>query len=96
MPVYVVGRIEIADRERYAGYEAGFLEIFARHGGELLAVDDAPRLLEGEQRPHRCVIARFPDEAAAMAWYRSDDYQRLAEIRWASSTGSVALATGFA
>ena len=41
MTVYVVARITIEDRERYREYEAGFMEIFTAHGGELLAVDEA-------------------------------------------------------
>ena len=95
MPAYIVGHIDIQDRDAYAGYEAGFLDIFARHAGELVAVDDAPTLLEGDLPLTRCVIVRFPDRDAALAWYRSDDYQALAAIRWAASDGVITLLDGF-
>ena len=94
MAVYIVARITINDRERYARYEAGFLEIFAAHAGRLLAVDDNPEVLEGEWACTRTVIAEFPDREAALAWYRSDDYQSLAEHRFAASDGEIALLAG--
>ena len=94
MAVYIVARITINDRERYAQYEAGFLEIFAAHTGRLLAVDDNPEVLEGEWACTRTVIAEFPDREAALAWYRSDDYQSLAEHRFAASDGEIALLAG--
>jgi uncharacterized protein (DUF1330 family) len=96
MPTYVVAQIRIDDRERYGQYEAGFLEIFGKHGGELLAVDDDPRVVEGQWPFTRMVVLRFPDEDAAEAWYRSPEYQKLAEHRFASSEGIVAFAKGIA
>jgi uncharacterized protein (DUF1330 family) len=91
---YIVARITINDRERYAQYEAGFLEIFAAHKGRLLAVDEDPEVLEGEWRCTRTVLAEFPNHEEALAWYRSDDYQALAQHRLASSDGEIALIKG--
>ena len=48
MSVYLIAQINIHNRERYAQYEAGFMEIFAQYGGEMLAVDEAPTVLEGQ------------------------------------------------
>jgi uncharacterized protein (DUF1330 family) len=96
MPIYVVAQIRIEDRERYAQYEAGFLEIFGKFEGELLAVDDAPKIVEGEWSFTRMVLPRFPDEDAAETWYRSPEYQELALHRFAASTGTIAFAKGFA
>jgi uncharacterized protein (DUF1330 family) len=94
MAAYIVARITINDRERYAQYEAGFLEIFAAYKGRLLAVDDNPEVLEGDWRCTRTVIAEFPNHEEALAWYRSDDYQTLAEHRFAASDGEIALLSG--
>jgi uncharacterized protein (DUF1330 family) len=94
MSVYIVARIEIHDRDRYGEYEAGFMAIFERHAGELLAVDEAPEVVEGSWSPTRTVLIRFPDRDAAMAWYRSADYQALAEHRFAASTADIALLAG--
>jgi uncharacterized protein (DUF1330 family) len=94
MATYLVAQITIHDRERYARYEAGFMEIFAAHEGRLLAVDDQAETLEGDWQCTRTVIAEFPSREAALAWYGSDDYQALAEHRFAASDGSIALIAG--
>lgn len=94
MASYIVARITIIDRERYAQYEAGFMAVFAAHQGRLLAVDDDPQILEGGWRCTRTVVAEFPDYEAALAWYRSDDYQALAAHRFAASDGEIALLKG--
>lgn len=96
MSVYIVARIDIEDRDRYAQYEAGFMEIFAAHGGRLLAVDEAPEVIEGAWPVTRTVLIEFPDRDAAMAWYDSEDYQQLAQHRFAASRGDIAMLTSLA
>ena len=48
MSVYINAQITIHDREAYNKYEAGFMEIFNAYGGTLLAVEEAPTVLEGD------------------------------------------------
>lgn len=91
MSVYAIALLNIVDRETYGRYEAGFMDIFNRHGGKLLAVEEAPDVKEGEWPYTRTVLIEFPDAAALDAWYHSDDYQALAQHRFASSRGSVAV-----
>jgi uncharacterized protein (DUF1330 family) len=96
MPVYLVAQIRIEDPERYSQYEAGFMPIFQKYGGEILAVDDAPQVAEGDWPYTRMVLLRFADRDAADAWYRSEEYQALAQLRLDSSTGTVAFVQGIA
>lgn len=96
MPVYVVAEITIADRGEYAKYEAGFLPIWQRFRGELLAVDERPSVIEGEWPHTRTVLLRFPDAAEVERWYRSPEYQALARHRWNASRANVALLNGLA
>ncbi|HEU4429840.1 MAG TPA: DUF1330 domain-containing protein [Myxococcota bacterium] len=96
MPVYIVAELTIDDRAEYARYEAGFMEIFQRYRGELLAVDEAPRVIEGEWKHTRTVLLRFPDQAEAERWYRSPEYQAIAQHRWRASRANVALLKGIA
>ena len=95
MPLYIVANIAIADQQEYAIYQDGFLEIFARYQGELLAVSDAPQVIEGEWPYTRAVVLRFPDEEEARRWYESPEYQALSQHRWRASTGCVISFTGF-
>jgi len=94
--VYVVAEISITDRTEYARYEAGFMPIWQKYRGELLAVDEKPMVLEGEWRHTRTVLLRFPDAAEAERWYRSPEYQALAQHRWKGSRANVALLSGLA
>jgi len=94
MTIYLIANIDIDDRERYAQYEAGFMDIFSRFDGRMLAVDEQQTVLEGAPAPTRSVLIEFPDEAAARAWYESPEYQALAAHRFASSTGSVTIIQG--
>ena len=96
MPVYIVAEVSIEDRATYARYEAGFMEIFQQYRGELLAVDEQPAVIEGEWKHTRTVLLRFPDQAEAERWYRSPEYQALAQHRWRASRANVALLTGVA
>lgn len=94
MSAYITAQITIHDRETYSKYESGFMDIFAPHGGKLLAVEEAPMVLEGDWDCTRTIVAEFPDRESALAWYRSDDYQTLMQHRLAASTGSIALLSG--
>lgn len=94
MSAYLIAKITIRDRAEYAKYEAGFMEIFNGMGGRILSVDEAPKVLEGAWACTRTVLAEFPDEAAALGWYNSDAYQKLARHRFNASDGEVVLVKG--
>ena len=94
MSVYIVANIAIKDREEYGKYQDGFLEIFAKYKGELLAVSDQPQVIEGEWPYTRLVVLRFPDEAEVRRWYESPEYQALSEHRWRASKGVVVACEG--
>jgi uncharacterized protein (DUF1330 family) len=81
-PVYLLANLHVEDAETYRLYEKGFFPILKRHGGEMLSVEDAPVTFEGEApRSGRVVLARFPSEAAARAWYEDAEYQAISEHR---------------
>lgn len=94
MSAYFVALIDIDDRDRYARYLDGFDAVFARYGGEVVAVEDAPRSLEGEWPTGRTVLIRFPDEAELRRWYDSPEYQELAAQRRAAARCRIAAITG--
>ncbi len=95
MTHYIVARIAIHDRERYAQYEAGFMPIFAQYGGQILAVNDTPEVMEGPQDTRRLVILAFPDRDSAMAWAGSPEYRAIAKHRLAASEGEIVITAGF-
>lgn len=94
MSVYLIAQLNIRDHAKYAEYVAGFMDIFAKYDGKLLAVDESPEPLEGEWNYTRTVLLEFPSEAVAKSWYCSDDYQKLAQHRLAASDGNLVLIKG--
>ena len=94
MSCYFVAQITIQDPEEYARYLEGYDAVFSRYEGEVVAVDDAPLLLEGDWCHGRFVLIRFPSEAEARRWYSSAEYQALAEHRWRASKADVLLVPG--
>ena len=94
MPVYLSAQLDIHDREVYAAYEAGFMAIFQKYNGQILAVDETTEVLEGDWHYTRSVLIQFPNRADALAWFESPEYQSLAKHRRAAATGSIVMLKG--
>ncbi len=94
MPVYIMASIAIEDPEEYGKYQDGFLEVFEKYQGQLLAVSDEPEVVEGDWPFTRAVLLRFPDEAEARRWYESTEYQAIAQHRFRASTSSIVAVQG--
>ena len=88
MTVYAVALIDIADREEYGLYGQGFMEIFGKYGGT------SPTVLEGEWPHTRTVLLSFPNAEDLERWYRSPEYQALAQHRFKASTARIAVIKG--
>ncbi len=95
MTVYLVGHIAIHDRERYGQYEAGFMPILQQYNGQIVAVNDAPAVLEGVADGRRLVILSFADQTAALTWMRSPEYREIAKHRHAAANAFILMTEGF-
>jgi uncharacterized protein (DUF1330 family) len=94
MSVYFIAQLSIHDRETYTRYSSGFMEIFSKYNGKMLAVDEAPETMEGDWSCTRTVLIEFPTEHEAKSWYESNEYQSLAQHRLASSNANVVMIRG--
>ncbi|VBB07299.1 dimeric alpha-beta barrel [Lucifera butyrica] len=81
MSVYFLAKIEVEDPVEYQKYLDACDAIFAHYRGEYLAVDESPKVLEGEWSGSRTVLIRFPDEAEFFRWYHSAEYQKILRHR---------------
>ena len=77
---YIVGRLTVTDPEACKAYAAAASEAIRKAGGVVLARGGAYVALEGEARPRNVVIA-FPSLAAAIAYWRSEDYEATCRLR---------------
>ncbi len=96
MSVYFIAELNVHDPAGYDRYLEGFDEVWERYEGEVVLVDEAPTVLEGEWPHTRVVLLRFPDEAALRRWYDSDGYRALRPIRQAAADGHIIVAHEYA
>jgi len=94
MSSYFIALIDIHNPARYEQYLAGYDEVFKKYQGQVVAVEDNPRVLEGEWPAGRTVLIRFPNDQELHRWYDSEEYQQLARHRKEASIASIAIVTG--
>ena len=94
MSSYFIALINIHDEARYQDYLAGFDEVFENYEGQVVSVEDNPRVLEGEWPAGRTVLIKFPNDQALRNWYESPEYQRLARCRQEASVARIAIISG--
>lgn len=95
MSAYVIGHMTVTSPEGYKEYTGQVPATLAAHGGEFIVRGGRATLLEGELPHARHVVIRFPDRAAAEAWYNSPGYQQIVPIRVAHSTGVLMIVDGY-
>jgi uncharacterized protein (DUF1330 family) len=99
----IVHRHEITDPDKLKDYRNGVGETIQRHGGKVLVRQDGFDVLEGDwipgrkrddSEPERVTVIEFPDMAALKAWYDSEDYAPLKQIRQSSAISDVIAVEG--
>lgn len=94
MNVYYLNNMTIHDEEEYRTYVDAFLPVLLKHGGTVLAAQDAPPAIEGAWAFDRTVLLSFPSREAAERWYHSDEYQAIAKHRLAGTVSNVTMLEG--
>jgi uncharacterized protein (DUF1330 family) len=76
MPVaYLMVEMHITDPERYEAYMAEAPAAVKAAGGEYLVRGGCHETLEGDWKPHRVAMLRFPSYEAAKAFYDGELYK---------------------
>ena len=95
MPAYVIADVRDAwDAEALDEYRRRNTDAVANHGGSFVVRGGEHELLEGEWDTRRVVVISFPDTAAARAWWESDEYAPLKELRRGASKTNILLVDG--
>jgi uncharacterized protein (DUF1330 family) len=95
MPAYVIASVTKAwDRDKLIEYRERNTAAVANHGGRFVARGGRHEVLEGDYAPVRVVIIEFPDLDAARAWYESDEYAPLRELRRSASETDIYVVEG--
>ena len=77
---YWLPQIDVSNMDGYKAYMAATPPAHEKYGGVALARGGRVEVVEGRARS-RVVIREFPDYAAALACYASDEYQRARTLR---------------
>jgi uncharacterized protein (DUF1330 family) len=91
---YWIPHIDVRDPEGYKGYMAATPPAHAKYHGVALVRGGRMEVVEGHARA-RVVLREFPDYAAALACYRSPEYQSARPLRLATSAGDFVIVEGY-
>ena len=81
MSAYIVADVTVTDPARMTAYREWSTRAMQEHGAEVLVRGGESEVLEGGWTPGRLVVLRFPDRAAAKAFYASDTYTHARTLR---------------
>jgi len=91
---YWIPQIDISNQEGYKAYMAATPPAHEKYHGVALIRGGQMEVVEGHARG-RCVLREFPDFAAALACYRSDEYQGAKPLRLEHSTCDFVVVEGY-
>ena len=78
---YLIADITVTDPAEYEEYRKLVPASLAEYGGEFVVRGGQHDVLEGDWRPSRLVVIRFPSLAQAHAWHESAEYAPALAIR---------------
>ena len=91
---YWIARVDVHDEEGYKPYAAANPAIFKEYGGRFVVRAGKFESMEGKSRS-RNVVIEFPDYAAALACYRSPEYQANIKVRQPHSDIEIIIIEGY-
>lgn len=94
MTAYMIVDLDVHDQEGFGRYRQGVPALIAKHGGEYLVRGGDFEVIEGDWRPHRLALFRFPDRQAIRNFFDDPDYADLKALRQRTSETVVVAVDG--
>ncbi len=94
MSAYLIVNVEVKDPAVYEEYKTKVPSLIRKHGGEYLVRGGKFAILEGNWKPTRLVLLRFPDMASAEAFFLDPEYQPLKALRHGVSNAEIVAVEG--
>jgi uncharacterized protein (DUF1330 family) len=91
---YWIARVDVHNEDGYKPYAAANPAIFKKYGGRVVVRAGQFESMEGTNKS-RNVVIEFPDYAAALACYRSPEYQANIKIRQPHSIIDLVIIEGY-
>ena len=95
MSVYVIGRMDIQNRDWMDEYFSKVPALIETHGGNFVVRGGNPLKLEGSETLADAVfVLEFPDKEHALSFWKSDAFAPLIKLRQTGSTLNAMLVDG--
>jgi uncharacterized protein (DUF1330 family) len=91
---YWIAHVDVHNDDGYKPYAAANPGIFKKFGGRFVVRAGKYESMEGSSRT-RTVVIEFPDYAAALACYRSPEYQENIKRRLPHATADILIIEGY-
>ena len=86
MSAYIIAHVDVTDPQQYEQYKVLSSRAIAAHGAKICIRGGTVEVLEGDWSPSRLVLLKFPDMAAARAFYDSAEYHLARQAREGAAT----------
>lgn len=94
MPAYVIVGVEWHSEEAFDRYAQGVHRTIEMFGGHYIVGTRSVDVREGSWRPPIIAVLEFDSLDAARAWYESEEYRALLDIRRNGATTDLILVDG--
>ena len=94
MSAYMIVNVDVRDPAIYEEYKTKVPALIRKHGGEYLVRGGKFVILEGDWKPSRLVIFRFPEMGSAQDLLNDPEYQPLKALRQRVSKADIVVVEG--
>jgi len=94
MTAYTVVEIDVTDPEGYEEYRRLAAPTVINSGGKYIVRGGNAQTLEGDWCPTRFVILQFDSVELAKAWWHSEEYAPIKQIRYRTTNSKMILVEG--
>lgn len=94
MKIYIIGNLEVTDRDRFLVYSRRVRELVAECGARFLVRGGDHAIIQGDWPAHRLIVIEFPSREVYDRFNASDAYQAIIPIRLESTRGSLVVVDG--
>ena len=81
MSTYLIAEVNLKNPEAYSEYLSAVPKIISKYNGEYLVRGGKISHHEGDWKPKRMVVVRFPSRIKALEFYNSKEYKKFKIIR---------------
>jgi len=96
MVAYAIIDLDVHDKAGFEKYQKSVPAFIAKHGGQYVVRGGEFEVLEGNWKPHRLVVLRFPDRAAIRAFLADPEFETLTKLRRKTTITTIVAVDGIA